>query len=309
MTGIQRAMCNTSHRNHTPLPRYWRILLTSSISPYGTALDSIDPAEDEEPTSETSLDILGSIRNLREWGRANLDGRVITVTGDKGGVGKTRDAIEIAYSLDAVYCDADWNDGNGSRALNWRHEDHMISPMLAGLTSGKMPRPLSGARYGRPDMIPCGEDFEYEQPPQQKITDTVVKWAKKSGRCLVFDTHPGTGTAAYGIFAASHLIVAVVKFENETLEALAGFAEKMRGHEVVVLLNEVKNPTDRHLRLLERIVTTYELPVLPPVPFEKSLKERAARNAAMSAKRVAKSKSEWMTAMLQVATEVGSRVA
>lgn len=273
----------------------------------GPGPDSIND-DDAEDGSETSIDILGSIRNLREWGRENLAGRVLTVTGDKGGVGKTRNAIELAYSLDAVYCDMDWNNGNGSRALNWRHEDHMTSPMLTGMTSGKMPRPLSGSRYGRPDMIPCGEDFELGQPPQAKITDTVVKWAKESGRCLVFDTHPGTGPAAYGAIAASHVVLVVVKFENESLEALEGFAEKMRGHDVVVLLNEVKTPTDRHMRLLEQVVDTYDLPVLTPVPFEKSLKERAAKTSAMSAKKVAKSKAEWMEAMVEVATEVGGRL-
>ncbi|WP_159850289.1 nucleotide-binding protein [Nocardia sp. CY41] len=288
----------------------------TSATPYEiTEEPALDPSEfeysdeDEMYASDSSVDVLGSIRSLREWGRENLAGRVITFTGDKGGVGKTRNAIETAYCLDAVYCDTDWNKGNGSRALNWRDEDRLASPMLTGLTTGKMPRPLSGARYGRPDFIPCGEDFENGQPPQQQITDTVVKWAKESGRCLIFDTHPGTGSAAYGVIAASHLVVCVMKFENETIEALEGFAEKMRGHDVVVLLNEVKMPSDRHMKLLERIVETYELPVLTPIPFEKSLKERAAKTAATSAKKLAKSKAEWMTAMLQVATEVGGRVA
>jgi chromosome partitioning protein len=302
ITRVLPAMCNTNHRNHTPF--FWRTSLTSPLPIYESDLE-----DDPEDTSDASVDILGSIRNLREWGRENLGGRVLTFTGDKGGVGKTRNAIEFSYILDALYCDMDWNNGNGSRALNWRHEDHMTSPMLSGMTSGKMPRPISGARYGRPDMIACGEDFELGQPPQARITDIAVQWAKESGRCLVFDTHPGTGSAAYGAIAASHLVVVVVKFENESLEALEGFAEKMRGHELAVLLNEVKTPTDRHMRLLEQIVTTYELPVLPIIPFEKSLKERAARTAAMSAKKVAKSKAEWMGAMVQMTTEVGGRVA
>lgn len=271
-----------------------------------TALETPDPEED---ASDAAVDILGSIQSLREWGRQNLAGRIITFTGDKGGVGKTRNAIECAYALDAVFCDMDWNRGNGSRALNWRDEDRMASPMLTGMTSGKMPRPLIGKRYGRPDMIPCGEDFEYGQPHQEKVTETVVAWAKESGRCLVFDTHPGTGSAAYGAIAASHLVVVVMKFENETIEALEGFVERMRGHDMAILLNEVKTPSDRHMRLLRGIVEKYELPVLTPVPFEKSLKERAHKTAAMSAKKAAKSKAEWMEAMLKVSTEVGGRVA
>ena len=78
---------------------------------------------------------------------------MIVLAANKGGVGKTTLALEIAYALDAILVDLDWDAGGATRAWGYPTEGRTRSSLLAALTgSGKTPQPVHGP--GRPALVP-----------------------------------------------------------------------------------------------------------------------------------------------------------
>ncbi len=93
------------------------------------------------------------VRRLRELGAQRLARKVVTVMSAKGGIGKTFVAMELAWLLDAVLVDLDWDDGNASTALGQHHDRFARIPLLDALETEKPPRPKRSGR--RPDLVPC----------------------------------------------------------------------------------------------------------------------------------------------------------
>ncbi|TSD94851.1 ParA family protein [Skermania sp. ID1734] len=246
------------------------------------------------------------VAELREWGRANLVGRVITVASAKGGVGKTFEATEIAYALDAVLIDLDWNDGSVSRALGWFHEQRVRSPLLDALEAGRPPRPITGR--SKPDLVPAGPEFGPNQPSAETMRDALRQWAEELGRTLVVDCHPGDGDSAFGAMAAADCIVTPVILGERELDALAGWCRQFAGYPLFVAPNKVpKVPPARQLSRLETIVVEHGIDVATPIPDASWVPRRVARTALLSS-RVSARSQKIQTALTAVAREVGKKI-
>lgn len=247
------------------------------------------------------------VNDLRGWARANLAGRVITVASPKGGVGKTTIAQEVAYALDAVAVDLDWNDGNLARAMGWFHEQRVRSPLLDALDTGKTPRPIVGR--SRPDLIAAGPEFGANQPSMTAMQDALRRWAGELDRLLVVDCHPGDGDAAYGAIAAADSVLTPTLLGQREMDALSGWCEKFDGYPLFVVPNQIPPvPPGRLLDRLTEIVEARGLGVSTPVPRESWLPRRAARTTLLSS-RASKRSLKIQTALAAVAKETGTRVA
>lgn len=249
-------------------------------------------------------DTPAQVAKLRTLGPEQLAGRIITVASDKGGLGKTTLAIELAYCLDAVLVDTDWHDGSAARSLGWRHEQRTRSPLLDALDHGRVPRPIRGP--SRPDLVPAGPDMEARQPPAQVMADALVEWGNAWGRPVVVDTHPGGGDAANGATEAAHMVPTPCPLAEKELAALDGWCQVMNGYPLRLVPNRVpKVPPASQLDWIARVAERHALPVSTPIPDAVSfLQRRKARTAVCSARQVSARSGPVMGAFVAIAGEV-----
>lgn len=255
------------------------------------------------------MDALTRIPALRDRA-AELGGTLIAVESDKGGLGKTTLAVELAYCLDAPLVDLDWHDGSAARSLGWRHEQRTrTSPLLDALDAGRTPRPIKGAP-SRPDLVPGGPDLEARQPPADVMAQALVAWAQTWDRPVVVDTHPGGGYAANGAAEAAHLVASPCPLAEKDLAALDGWCQVMDGYPLFLVPNLVpKTPPAAQLDQLAAIAERHELPVSSPIPESFAwLPRRKARTAVCSTSKVSPKSAPLVEAFVTIAEEAAKEL-
>ncbi|MEB3033323.1 ParA family protein [[Mycobacterium] nativiensis] len=224
------------------------------------------------PRAHTALERLG-IASSPEL-RALLPRLIVTVAAWKGGVGKTEIAKELAYLLDGVLVDLDWDEGGATRNWGYRHEARTTAPLLDALDSGRVPRPLSGGGV-RADLIPSHPDFAINQPAADRMATTLEHWSQALGRPLVIDTHPGGVPSTMGAVGAAHVVVVPVNLETRALRATEGMAQELQGgFPLLFVLNRVEAAPESELKQLEKLSEMFDIPVGPVVSSHAFLKRR-----------------------------------
>lgn len=232
---------------------------------------------------------------------------IIAVAAWKGGVGKTLVAYELAWLLDAVLADFDWDRGGASRAWGYRHEARKTAPLLDALEMGRTPRPLRG--QWRADLVPCHPDFVDNQPPADKLATQIEKWVAEWQRPAVLDTHPGGVPSTFGAVSAAHLVVVPAPLGTRELEALEGMVDELRDYPLLLVPNMIPNiPPEREIARLEDISKRFGVPVGPPVSEYRWLRRRQRRMAICAAEPVPVSSQAFVEEMRQVAKAVITRV-
>lgn len=199
---------------------------------------------------------------------------IVTVAAWKGGVGKTEIAKELAYLLDGVLVDLDWDEGGATRNWGYRHEARTNAPLLDALESGRVPRPLSGAGV-RADLIPSHPDFATNQPTADRMATALEQWSRALRRPLVIDTHPGGVPSTMGAVGAAHVVVVPVNLETRALRATEGMAQELQGgYPLLFVLNRVEAAPEAELKQLEKLSETFDIPVGPVVSSHAFLKRR-----------------------------------
>lgn len=236
------------------------------------------------PATEAELAILqrlglkptpGYVAALRE--------AIITVAAWKGGVGKTELAKELAFLLDAVMVDLDWDAGGISLKWGYNHELRKNAPLLDAFENGRVPKPLTGGP-GRADLVPSHPDLEKNQPAPDKVAIALEKWHSEWGRALLADTHPGGTDVGYGAMSAAHVIVVPTPLTLNALNALEAMLKELVGYPMLIIPNQNlnKTPGDAMLDRLDSIATKFSVPIGPAVAFNRFLPERTRRMAVAS---------------------------
>ncbi|MGW1839639.1 ParA family protein [Streptomyces sp. NPDC002067] len=220
-------------------------------------------------------------KTIEEW--AAGDGErppVIVVSAWKGGDGKSTMAREIAYQLDAVLGDFDWDLGGSTRSMGYRHEKFVRAPLLDAFRTGKPPRLVQGRR--KADLVMSHPDWQDEQPDRDAVADAIYQWVRHWKRPLVGDTHPGGCPATYGALDAADLIVVPVVLVKESLNALDGMLDELTDYPLLIVPNKVKAPPAWARRKLQRLAAEYDVPVGPIVRYESWLETRTLNTAITS---------------------------
>jgi chromosome partitioning protein len=207
---------------------------------------------------------------------------IVTVTGSKGGIGKTLVAFELAAALGAVLVDCDWHAGGATRMWGYRPLAHTRAPLLDALeagSEGKPPRPR--VAEGRPDLVPshpalAGADFGAE-----RVSDCLVAWASEWGRLVVCDTAPGANEITHGALVPAQLVVCPAVLHARELDALEETVEGLTaaGYRVVVIPNMLAaRVPGRHVERLAALADP-RVVIGPSVSLWRRLPDRARRRA------------------------------
>ncbi|MFD8146132.1 hypothetical protein [Streptomyces sp. NPDC059708] len=241
-------------------------------------------------------------KTLAEWS-AGHDGLppIVTVAAWKGGDGKSTIARELAYALDAVLVDFDWDDGCSSRSMGYRHERYVRHPLREAFAKGRTPTPLRGRR--KADLVPSYPAWGDEQPDRDEITDALERWARELGRPLVADTHPGGCEATYGAINAARVVVVPSVLVKESLNALEGMVNELTDYPLLVTPNKVSAPGAWARRRLAGIVRPHEIPMGPLIQREPWLEKRTL-NIAVVSEPVAKQARRFVDSIDDLATAV-----
>ncbi|SNS80376.1 ParA family protein [Actinomadura mexicana] len=210
-----------------------------------------------------------------------MDVEITTIAAWKGGVGKTTLAYELAYLLDAVLVDFDWDAGGASKAWGYRHEVRQKAPLLDALESGRTPTPLSGGPR-KPDLLPSHPDFAVNQPEPEELGEHLSRWAAEWGRPVVADTHPGGGDATYGAMSVSRCVVVPSVLATKELSALEGMLQEVPDYPLLLVPNMVRAPKAKHRRKFSELATEAQVPVATPIPWCTWIPDRQLRIAITS---------------------------
>jgi len=222
------------------------------------------------------------VRRLRELGAQRLARKVVTVMSAKGGIGKTFVAMELAWLLDAVLVDLDWDDGNASTALGQHHDRFARIPLLDALETEKPPRPKRSGR--RPDLVPCHPDFAVNQPDPERLAKLLSRWSQDWNRGVVADTHPGGSDSTLGAVGAADLIVMPVVLGTRELNALEGALRELVGYPILLVPNWIPStPPAAESRRLRELADRYSVAVGPMISTYGWLRTRKLRTVLAAA--------------------------
>jgi chromosome partitioning protein len=201
---------------------------------------------------------------------------IITLGSNKGGVGKTAIALELAAALDANLVDLDGDAGGATG--EWGYTDHRrrsdtLTEALSAAHSGDGPPPRAPRAVhapGRCALVPCDANLQVASFSPAVVAQTLRGWAAEWNRPVVVDTHPGVSPLTYGAMAAADLVVVPVPLRRRDLTALEGLLDRFAPLEgprlpLAVVPNLVPKlwPNAWAIERVTELTTEHRVPLLP----------------------------------------------
>lgn len=207
--------------------------------------------------------------------------RITTFAADKGGVGKTTLAYEVAFSTKAVLIDLDWSGGGATGLWGFDPRARHRAPLLDALSAGKPPR--LHHHSGRPDLVPSHPDWGASIIAPETLVGALQGWAEHWGRPVVVDTHPGFDDKTIAAVRAASVVAIPVAFRSRELDALDEMVTELRGFPLVICPNLVPPiPPLAMLQRMKSIVGTNGVAVAPPISEHRWWARRQLRAALTS---------------------------
>ena len=244
--------------------------------------------------------------NAQTLGRCSVESmtKIVSVHSRKGGVGKTTLAYELAWILEAVLVDLEWDDGGATRQWGYRHEDRAGAPMVEALERGRTPRPIRG--HGKPTLVPGHPLLGSLGLTAEGVSKALRSWANDWGTdWLIVDTHPGSNPWSDGANAVADIVLAPVPLKTKELEAIAGMVAEMADYPLVLVPIMVPRiPEAGGVARLASIVDGTPVRVGPIVPRAEAVGVRRKRMAMTAEDRPAKAVQPVVEALRDLADYV-----
>ena len=166
----------------------------------------------------------------------DMRGAIIAVAAQKGGVGKTTLAYEIAGALDAVLIDLDFHGGGVTNLWGFDPLASVRAPLLDALESkDRVPRPKRGTN--RADLVPTHPDLSVARLEAEDVADALERWANAWQRTVVVDTHPGAHWTTDGAVQVADLVVVPVPPGRRELAATESMLREHAGYPLLLVPN------------------------------------------------------------------------
>jgi chromosome partitioning protein len=205
---------------------------------------------------------------------------IVVVAAEKGGVGKTTLAVELAAVLEGIVVDLDFHAGGATSRLGL--QELRDAPLVRALAAGPSARaPEVRRRAGRPGLVSSTRRLGRLLMDQQDMAECLEAWAAAwGGPPVVVDTHPGAHWTTDGaLMRADLLIVPLPPGELEAAATAGMLAEHGRIATVVVPVMVPRVPPAAFLAALEDLVERFGVRVGPPVSEHRWLRRRRLRTA------------------------------
>ncbi|WP_236787908.1 ParA family protein [Amycolatopsis sp. GM8] len=183
--------------------------------------------------------LTASVAALRGHAATRLAGKIITVLSPKGGQGKSTFAKELAWLLDAILVDLDWDGGRVSRLLGYQTARYVRAPLLDALFDPQGRPPRIHRSRNRPDMVPGHRDFEPNQPEPDAMAELLIAWSQGWARPMVIDTHPGGSRSTLGAAQAADLVIMPVILGTGELDAVEDALDELADFNLLLVPNHV----------------------------------------------------------------------
>ncbi|MFC9556065.1 ParA family protein [Rhodococcus sp. NPDC056960] len=204
---------------------------------------------------------------------------IIVCHSRKGGVGKTTEAYELAYELDAVLVDLEHDGGGATRKWGYRPQDRVKVPLLDAIRSGRVPKPMKG--FKKPLLVPGHPDLYDQAPSEEVMAEALVRWAEEwDTEWVVVDTHPGSSPHGHGALSVANVVLAPTPLRTLDLDATEQLIDELADYPLVISPSMVPPvPPARAVERLTRMIEGTPVQVGPPIPAASHVGTRTKRIA------------------------------